>query len=1001
MSQVAVSVSMRCTSVARPSRVTAAVRWAVAVGLLVGLVLSAIVSPAGRESQLGSTGELGATGAEPAWQPPATTLESPLGSLLQPAPAPSTALPDDARRRLEDAYGKLPLAFVPNAGQTDRSVRYYAQGAGFSFYFTKGEAVLSFQRGDRGQVLNLRFVGANPNARLAGADRGTGTVNYLTGSEHHTNLPTYHQLVYRELWPGIDMAFSGVGGSLKYEFRLRPGADPGDIRLAYAGAEGLALGAGGALLVDTPLGSLRDARPQSFQRIDGRRVPVDSHYALAGNSYGFAVGSYDRGRPLVIDPSLAYSTYLGGSGDEQGFGIAVDSAGAAYVTGRTTSTTFPTTAGAFDTSASGSSDAFITKLNASGSSLAYSTYLGGSGFDGGFGIAVDSQGAAYVAGQTGSTDFPTTAGAFDTSANANADAFVAKLDPTGSSLAYSTYLGGSGTEAGFGIAVDSLGAAYVAGTTNSPNFPTTVGAFDTSGTAEDAFVTKLNPLGSGLAYSTYLGGSSDDGGRGIAIDSAGAAYVTGRTGSTNFPTTAGAFDTTFNGGGGDVFVTKLNPLGSSLAYSTYLGGSSFEGGGLAGVGEIAVDSAGAAYVTGETFSTDFPTTAGAFDTTFNGVDDVYVTKLDPTGSSLAYSTYLGGSSVDTGNGIAVDPQGTAYVTGRTASTNFPTTTGAFDTSWNGGFDDAFVTKLNPAGSSLDYSTYLGGSTRSDEFGLGIAVDSQGAGYVTGVTGSADFPTTAGAFDTSFNGGGGDAFVTKLTFAPGGEPATLTLSPKAATNDVDTEHCVTATVRDASGSPVPDVTVRFSVTGSVNTSGSDATDANGEATFCYQGPELPGTDAISAFADTDDDGTQDPGEPSDTASKVWTLPSSTPLCEARVTEGGRITANNGDTATLGGSAQSDGQGTVKGQEEYQDHGPADPQTVNSIQLLALTCNPERTQATIFGTATIDGSGTHLFRIDVQDLGEPGVGMDTYRILLDTGYDSGVQTLEGGNVQVHEG
>ncbi len=239
------------------------------------------------------------------------TLDSQSASLA-PARGPSTALPADAKRRAANAYAKLPLAFVPNAGQTDQSVRYYAQGAGFPFYFTDDKAVLAFEKGGRGQALDLRFVGANPNAEPEAADRGTGRVNYLTASEHHTNLPTYERLIYRDLWPGIDMVFRGQGGKLNYEFHLRPGAEVSDIRIAYAGAKGVSLGAGGALQIDTPLGTLRYAHPQSFQRIDGRRVPVDSRYALAGNAYGFAVGHHDRRQPLVIDPSLAYSIYLGG-----------------------------------------------------------------------------------------------------------------------------------------------------------------------------------------------------------------------------------------------------------------------------------------------------------------------------------------------------------------------------------------------------------------------------------------------------------------------------------------------------------------------------------------------------------------------------------------------------------------------------------------------------------------------------------------------------------------
>jgi Beta-propeller repeat len=797
---------------------------------------------------------------------------------------PSSPVPAAAERRVTRDYANLPLAFIPNAGQTDKSVRYYAQGARYGFYFTDHKAVLALQRGERGQALELRFLGANPKTEPIAADRGIGRVNYLTGSEHQSNLATYGRLVYRDLWPGIDMVFRGTAGKLTYEFRLRPGAQVSDIRLAYAGARAVSLGVGGTLQIHTPLGTLKDAPPQSFQRIDGRRVPVDSRYALVGDSYGFSVGHHDPRKPIVIDPSLAYSTFLGGSSGDDVRGIAVDSAGAAYVTGATVSTDFPTTAGAFDTSANGIDDAFVTKLEPNGSGLSYSTFLGGSSVDVGSRIAVDSAGAAYVTGLTLSTDFRTTAGAFDTSANGNEDAFITKLNPAGAGLSYSSFLGGSGQDFGNSVAVDSAGAAYVTGGTVSTDFPITAGAFETSfNGAFDAFVTKLNPAGSGLAYSTYLGGTSVDNGLGIALDSAGAAYVTGET-FTDFPITAGAFDTSANGID-DAFVSKLNPAGSGLAYSTYLGGSNND----QGLG-ITVDSAAAAYVTGLTLSTDFPTTAGAFNTSANGSLDAFVTKLNPGGSGLSYSTFLGGSSVDVGQGIAVDSAGAAYVAGFTPSTDFPTTAGAFDTSYNGG-DDGFVTKFEPNGSGLSYSTFLGGSNFED--GLRIAVDSAGAAYVAGVTSSTDFPTTAGAFDTSYNGGG-DAFVTKLIL--GG-------------------------------------------------------------------------------------------------------PTSTPRC--KVTNGGRITADNGDRATFGGNAHSDASGSVQGQEQYRDHGPAQPQSVSSIRILALTCNQERTQATILGEARIDGSGSHAFEIDVQDLGEPGKGLDTCRIVLDTGYDSGVHALQGGNVQIRNG
>jgi hypothetical protein len=816
----------------------------------------------------------------------------------QPRQPASSALPDEASERAASAYAKLPLAFVPNVGQADKRVRYYAQGAGYGLYFTDEKAVLAVQKGDRGHALELRFLGASPNAELEADDRGTGRVNYLTGAERHTELPSYGRLTYHELWPGIDMVFEGSGGKLNYEFRLRPGAKVSDIRLAYAGADDVSLGAGGALLIDTPLGTLRDSPPRSFQRLDGRRVPVHSRFALAGDSYGFSVADHDRSAPLLIDPSLAYSTFVG-SGDF-GRGIAVDSAGFAYVTGLAFSADFPTTAGAFDTTFDGAlSDAFVTKLNPAGSGLIYSTFLGRSASDSGEAIAVDSAGAAYVTGQTSSPDFPTTAGAFDTSFNGGNDAFVTKLNPAGSGLAYSTFLGGSApVDEGRSIAVDSTGAAYVTGQTPSADFPTTAGAYDTSLDGDaDAFVTKLAPAGTALAYSTFLGGSAFDSGVGIAVDSAGAAYVTGDTPASDFPTTAGAFDTTWNGQL-DGFVTKLHPGGSRLTYSTFVGGSRSDFG-----DGISIDPAGAAYVTGGTGSTDFPTTPAASDPSFNGDTDAFVTKLAPAGAALAYSTFLGGSAapfgrpaIDRGNGIAVDSAGAAYVTGLTTSSDFPVTAGAFDTNLNGS-DDVFITKLSSAGSALTYSTFLGGSaiTRGDvaDEGRDIALDAAGAAYVTGSAGDFDFPTTLGAFDTSFDDSF-DVFVAKIT---------------------------------------------------------------------------PGPQA------------------------------STPRC--KVTNGGRISAANGDTATFAGNARADGAGNVKGSVQYRDHGPAQPQTVKSIRVVALTCNQGRTQATIIGEATVDGSGTHTFRIDVQDLGEPGKGQDTYRILLDTGYDSGVRPLEGGNVQIRNG
>ena len=436
---------------------------------------------------------------------------------------------------------------------------------------------------------------------------------------------------------------------------------------------------------------------------------------------------------------LRYSTYLGG-GYDFGYGIAVDGAGSAYVTGYTLSGDFPTTPGAFDTSYNGvSSDAFAVKLNPAGSGLAYATFLGGSSGEWGYAIAVDGVGSAYVTGYTVSTNFPATAGAFDTSLNYR-DAFAVKLNPAGSGLVYATYLGGIDFEDGYAIAVDVAGSAYVTGYTDSTDFPTTPGAFDTSYGNVDAFVVKLNPTGSGLIYATFLGGGGYDYGYGIAVDGAGSAYVTGYTQSSDFPTTPGAFDTSYNGSM-DAFVVKLNPAGSGLAYATFLCGGRFDKGYA-----IAVDGAGSAYVTGHTLSSDFPTTPGAFDTSHNSYnrEDAFAVKLNPAGSGLVYATFLGGSIEEWGYGIAVDGAGSAYVTGYTRSSDFPTTPGAFDTSHNGGEDDAFAVKLYPAGNGLAYASFLGGSDKDQ--GRAIAVDGAGSAYMTGSTSSRDFPTTPGAFD---------------------------------------------------------------------------------------------------------------------------------------------------------------------------------------------------------------------------------------------------------------
>jgi hypothetical protein len=697
---------------------------------------------------------------------------------LEPGPTPTTSQPSS--QAAASAYGRLPLTFVKNQGQFDERARFVARQGAVTTYCTREGFVLQLVTRERqegseedcvtGANVFFTFEGASSEARVQGLEELPGRFNYFRGqdpAQWHTDVPTYQKIHYQDLYPDIDLELrEGEPGRLDYDLILMPGADIESVRVRCEGGESLALDDQGALVLETTAGVLREPRPVTYQiGLSGEMIAVDCSFRIVDDThFGFEARSWDRQAPLVIDPGLVYSTFLGGTSGDAAQAIAVDSAGAAYLAGSTASSGFPTTAGAFDTSYNyfGATDAFVTKLDASGTALVYSTFLGGTDGDGASAIAVNSAGAAYVAGSTVSSDFPTTPGAVDTSYNGGADdAFVTKLNASGSALLYSTFLGGTDWDSALAIAVDSAGAAYVAGDTYSSDFPTTPGAFDTSfnGQYTDAFVTKLDASGSALVYSTFLGGGTGtDEANAIAVDSAGAAYVVGYTDSSDFPTTPGAFDTSYGGGvnGGDAFVAKVDASGSALGYSTFLGGTSGEA-----ATAIAVDSAGATYVAGDTLSYDFPTTPGAFDTSYNGGDDAFVTKLDASGSALVYSTFLGGTNVDNADAIAVDSAGAAFAAGWTKSSDFPTTPGAFDTSYSGGVygGDAFVTKLDASGSALVYSTFLGG--KNDDYAYAIAVDSAGAAYVAGYTSSSDFPTTPGAFDTSWNGGYYDAFVTKL------------------------------------------------------------------------------------------------------------------------------------------------------------------------------------------------------------------------------------------------
>jgi Bacterial Ig-like domain (group 3)/Beta-propeller repeat len=728
-------------------------------------------------------------------------------------------------------YDQIPMSFEVNQGQTDAQVQYLAHGAGYTLFLTPEEAVLSLPSATAGTtqqspgaVLRMQLVGADATPQLVGQDQLPGTSNYITGSNPSqwvTNVPNFARVEEPGVYPGVNLVYYGNQQQLEYDFTVAPGADASVIRLAFSGAESMALDAQGNLVLHTAAGDALEHAPVLYQEIGGARQAVAGHYVLEPDGQvGFAVGTYETSQPLVIDPTLVYSTFLGGDNNDQGNAIAVDQDGNVYITGYTTSDDFPETANPISADLGGQ-NVFVSKLNAAGTALVYSTYLGGDADSQANGIAVDSAGDAYITGFTDSDNFPTTAGGFQTESDSdgNNTAFVAKLNPTGSALVYSTYLGGSGYEQGNGIAVDSAGNAYITGSTASNNFPTTPGAFQPDqhnvNGGSNAFVSKLNAAGSALIYSTYLGGNGDDSndqGNAIAVDAAGDAYVTGSFGSTDFPTTADAFQSE-RSACCEAFVTKFNAAGTALVYSTYLGGSNGESSGNG----IAVDAAGDAYITGSTSMLDFPITTGAFQSvhgTGDGDNDAFVTKLNADGTALVYSTYLGGYGDDQGNGIAVDAAGDAFVTGSTSSPDFPTTSGAVQSAI-AGEDDAFVAEVSADGTALKYSTYLGGDDSNGgdgaSSGQAIAVDSAGNAYVTGSAGSGNFPIK-NAFQSTFAGLDSNAFIAKLASGQGqvtlsADTTTLRSSPSSST--IGQMVTFTATVTPNAGSTgTPTGTVTF-------------------------------------------------------------------------------------------------------------------------------------------------------------------------------------------------
>lgn len=678
-----------------------------------------------------------------------------LGGWAQ-APGVFYFFPADSRPAGPERQGEMPLAWT-----TGNTASLWFSGKGMNLQLTKDSCDPGAEWDNRnlqGGELPIRMETVSPTSKATGATpyfkgRAKAVVHLLIGdaSQWQTGLATYQTLVYPQVWPGIDMEYH-AGEQLELRFELDCGANPSDILMA-TGASRLAVDGEGALWAYYPHAVLRLSPPLAFQRSPEGIRPVPIAYLPSpGGKYGFALGPWDPGLPLTIDPVLSWSSLLGDASTEIAYDVGFDGANQIYLTGQTGSPSFPTLPGSYDTSYNGgNSDVFISKFSAEGDKLLFSTFVGGSGFQElGREVAVDSQGNIFVAGTTSSWDFPTTQGSYDPNSNGESDAFLLKLSQDGSQLLFSTFVGGSQSDSCQGLSLDRVsGETWITGSTYSSNFPISAGAFDTSyNGGADFFVARISSEGDQLLFSTYLGGSQDDFGYGVVHDENQNVLVVGTSTSPDMPSTPLTYDPSFNGLS-DVYLAKLDQSGSSLVGATFLGGGQSDEG-------LALTLAGDVFVAGYTNSGDFPTTPGALDTAFNGFWDVFIARISSDLSTLSYGTFLGGSDIEYGFDIAVNGSGEALVCG-IANLGFPTTSGALDTSYNGGAD-AYFSKLSADGSALLYSTFIGGS--ATEYAYGLAVNPHGDVCVTGYTFSPLFPTTGGAFDESFNGEG-DAFLVQF------------------------------------------------------------------------------------------------------------------------------------------------------------------------------------------------------------------------------------------------
>lgn len=777
----------------------------------------------------------------------AAGIASPLGQKHSEISAPSAAGVGAAQQA---ALGQLPLSFEPNVGQAGESVEYVARSSGGALLFAPSAVGLLLGSGNvenaaagvdastEAQLVSMQFTGS-AGARISAGAEMAGKINYLVGkdvSKWQTDVATYGKITYEGLYSGVDLEYTGNDGVLKGTYEVGAGVDPGVVRWKYSNAQKVSVDADGNLLIVVPGGAdveattLTEHAPVAWQEVSGQRVSVSASYEVeADGSIGFALGEYDAALPLTIDPTITYSTYLGGNNSDYGGGIGVDGAGNIIVAGSTLSTNFPTMnplQATCNSCSSGLADAVVSKFNPAGSALIYSTYLGGSGNDGTVDMQVDPAGNAYVAGQTDSIDFPTV-NAYRATPVGLYDVFLFKLNPAGNALVYSTYLGGTGPDFAYSLEILSGASgydAYVSGTTISTDFPL-LNAYQGTfgGGGSDLFVTRFYSSGSQLVYSTYLGGNQSEESEGLEVDALGNAYIAGYTISPNYPT-LNAFQSTY-GGNGDGFLTKIAPTGNALVYSTYLGGPNQDV-----ASDVAVDALGQAVVTGDVETGGFPL-QGAIQSTFGGGDeDAFVTKFNAAGNGLVYSTYLGGGTGpglyggrDRGSVVAVNSAGEAFVSGYTYSSNFPTVN-AFQGTYGGTCNavaggDVFLTRINAGGTALSYSSFLGGSCDESPFGI-VAMDN-GDIYLTGMTTSTNFPRV-NAYQQN-KSSLSDLFVTKIQDATGPTPtATATSAVPTATSTGTSTVTSTPTATSTSIAPSSTPTRTATNTAVVPTGTSTAT-----------------------------------------------------------------------------------------------------------------------------------------------------------------------------------